>query len=47
MEIKKHLIEAYGMKPVKYTKYNEVYECKDYVMIVNKITHQIKIKLKV
>ena len=42
--MKHFIIEKFSMKLIRTTKYNEIYENADYIMIVNKVTAHIKIK---
>lgn len=44
--MKYELIERYNMKFVSETKWNEVYESDEYILIWNRLTKLIKIKPK-
>lgn len=44
--IKKDLIERYNLKKVETTRYNEIFESNDYVLIANTTNGRIKIKPK-
>lgn len=44
--MKKFIIEKFNMKFKCSTKHNEIWESEEYVMIVHKISHLIKIKMK-
>lgn len=44
--MKLKLIQNYGMKLVAETKWNEVWECEEYVMVWNRVSKVIKIKEK-
>lgn len=44
--IKKDLIERYSLKKVETTRYNEIFESNDFVLIANTTNGRIKIKPK-
>jgi len=45
-QMKKNLIDTHEMELVEITRYNEVWEGADYVLIWNRITNFIKLKPK-
>lgn len=46
MNLKDDLIERYGLKRIGTGKYNDIWDCDDFVMICNRTNGLIKLKQK-